>query len=66
MNRTGEKKKGLFVGRHFVEGHSLLDSTFYRRENPIKNIFASNEGRPPTVQSLLSRNYVHHVGPNEL
>jgi hypothetical protein len=24
------------------------------------------EGSAPTVKSLLSRNYVHHVGPNEL
>ena len=26
----------------------------------------SYEGRPPTVPSLLSRDYVHHVVPNEL
>ncbi len=31
-----------------------------------KNSLKTGERKPPTVQSLLSRNYVRHVGPHKL
>ena len=31
----------------------------------IKRSKGTNEGTYPTVKSLLSWDYVHHVGPNE-